>query len=186
MPILSKLSLKVYVTEEVYADETNLLEDQVNVSDKNVEVNVGFGDKKTNRKVEIEVESPNGFKKNIQFNLDDQTENGIVLNDERDIEFESFEAGEEVILKGCEKDCTYGSLRGGKVDEAEKVEEVGNEGNKDVKKGMQLSDSGEDGKSKQAKDESGKKQGVNADDNGFNFGKGSDETNKSMGCGMQI
>ena len=134
MPIISKLSLNVYVTDEVYADETNLLEDQVNVSDKNVEVNVGFGDKKTNRKVEIEVESPNGFKKNIQFNLDDQTENGIVLNDERDIEFESFEANEEVILKGCEKGCTYGSLRGGKVDEAEKVEEVDNEGNKDVKK----------------------------------------------------
>ena len=63
MPIVSKLSLKVYVREEVYADETNLLEDQVDVSDKNVEVNVGFGDKKTNRKVEVEVESPNGFKK---------------------------------------------------------------------------------------------------------------------------
>ena len=46
MPIVSKLSLKVYVTEEVYADETNLLEDRVDVSDKNVEVNVGFGDKK--------------------------------------------------------------------------------------------------------------------------------------------
>ena len=125
-------------------------------------------------------------KKKIQFNLDDQTENGIVLNDERDIEFESFEAGEEVILKGCEKGCTYGSLRGGKVDEAEKVEEVGNEGNKDVKKGMQLSDSGEDGKSKQAKDESGKTKEVNADDDGLNFGKGSDKTNKSMGCGMQF
>ena len=63
MPIVSKLSLKVYVREEVYADETNLLEDQVDVSDKNVEANVGFGDKKTNRKVELEVESPNGFKK---------------------------------------------------------------------------------------------------------------------------
>ena len=46
MPVVSKLSLKVYVTEEVYEDETNLLEDQVNVSDKNEEVNVGFGGKK--------------------------------------------------------------------------------------------------------------------------------------------
>ena len=51
-----------------------------------MKVNVGVGDKKTNRKVEVEGESSNGLKKRIQFNLDDQTENGIVLNDERDIE----------------------------------------------------------------------------------------------------
>ena len=182
MPIISKLSLKVYVREEDYADETNLLEDQADVSDKNVKVSVGVGNKKSNRKVEVEVESPNGFN---QFNLDDQTENRIVLNDERDIEFESFEGVEEVILKGCEKGCTYGSLRGGKVNGAENGEEVGKEGNKDVKKSMQLSDSGEDGKSKQAKDQSDKKKGVNAVDNSFNFGKGSDETNESMGCGMR-
>ena len=55
MPIISKLSLKVYVTEEVYADETNLLEDQVDVSDTNVEVNVGFGDKKLTGKLSLKL-----------------------------------------------------------------------------------------------------------------------------------
>ena len=55
MPVVSKLSLKVYVREEVYADETNLLEDQVNVSDKNVEVNVGFGDKKLTGKLSLKL-----------------------------------------------------------------------------------------------------------------------------------
>ena len=55
MPIVSKLSLKVYVREEVYADETNLLEDQVDVSDKNVEVNVGFGDKKLRGKLRLKL-----------------------------------------------------------------------------------------------------------------------------------
>ena len=55
MPVVSKLSIKVYVREEVYADKTNLLEDQVDVSDKNVEVNVGFDDKKLTGKLRLKL-----------------------------------------------------------------------------------------------------------------------------------